>query len=162
MAIAHAVSAVPEPSSIALVATALPMGLGLVWKRRHKTVNATTARQLMRPGKLPSQTRLRRSKTRRSLGCGLAGLFFARGHPGDRLRAHSLGGRCNHSHAVLSSLETNDRIVDQVMQMPQLRFTVGQMMLAVVVAAVVMAWLVANINWDQSLFRPTTPFRCTV
>lgn len=33
-------SAVPEPSSIALVCTALPMGLGLAWKRRRQAVSA--------------------------------------------------------------------------------------------------------------------------
>lgn len=32
------VAAVPEPSSIALVCTALPMGLGLAWKRRRNAV----------------------------------------------------------------------------------------------------------------------------
>ena len=30
----------PEPSSIALVCTALPIGLGLAWKRRRKAVTA--------------------------------------------------------------------------------------------------------------------------
>lgn len=35
------VSAVPEPSSIALVCTALPMGLGLAWKRRKAASAAT-------------------------------------------------------------------------------------------------------------------------
>lgn len=34
------ISAVPEPSSIALVCTALPMGLGLAWKRRRKAGSA--------------------------------------------------------------------------------------------------------------------------
>ncbi|SIN69197.1 PEP-CTERM protein-sorting domain-containing protein [Singulisphaera sp. GP187] len=34
------VSAVPEPSTIALVFTALPMGLGFAWKRRRKAVTA--------------------------------------------------------------------------------------------------------------------------
>lgn len=37
---ASPVSAVPEPSSIALIATALPMGLGLAWKRRRKAGSA--------------------------------------------------------------------------------------------------------------------------